>query len=126
MVFGISLISPIIELTCRLLKCFNILLLQTPRAKDYSNSLGGNIRHPQSRTTDETRTHASTEATTQARVMIDRELLISLHQKVDSNHDWVKRQFSDILSYMTHMHSSVKKVHQYAHHTYQHLEALMK
>ena len=24
------------------------------------------------------------------------------------------------------MHSSVKKVHQYAHHTYQHLEALMK
>ena len=27
---------------------------------------------------------------------------------------------------MTHMHSSVKKVHQYAHHTYQHLGALMK
>ena len=27
---------------------------------------------------------------------------------------------------MAHMHSSVKKVHQYSHHTYQHLEALMK
>src|SRR3954462_646386 len=27
---------------------------------------------------------------------------------------------------MTHTHTSVKKVHQYAHHTYQHLEALMK
>src|SRR3954471_20866170 len=89
-------------------------------------SLGGNIRHPQSRTTDETRTHASTEDTTQARVMTDRELLISLHQKVDRNHDWVKRQFTEILSYMAQMHSSVKKVHQYTHHTYQHLDALMK
>ena len=38
----------------------------------------------------------------------------------------MKRQFADILSYMTHMHSSVKKVHQYAHHTYQHLDALMR
>jgi hypothetical protein len=58
--------------------------------------------------------------------MTDRELLISLHQKVDRNHDWVKRQFSKILSYMAQTHSSVKKVHQYAHHTYQHLDALMK
>src|ERR1044072_8063279 len=91
-----------------------------------TNSLAGNIRQPQSRTTDEARTHASTEDTTQHRVMSDRELLISLHQKVDHNHDWVKRQFADSLSYLTHMHSSVKKVHQYAHHTYQHLNALMK
>ena len=29
-----------------------------------TNSLVGNIRHPQSRTTDETRTHVSTEDTT--------------------------------------------------------------
>src|SRR3954471_15611396 len=58
--------------------------------------------------------------------MTDRELLISLHQKVDRNHEWMKRQLSDILSYMAHMHTSVKKVHQYAHHTYQHLDALMK
>src|SRR4051812_22117302 len=70
-----------------------------------TNSLGGNIHHPQSRTIDEARTHASTEDTTHARVMIDQELLISLHQKVDRNHDWVKRQFTDILSYMTHMRS---------------------
>src|SRR4051812_15216480 len=27
---------------------------------------------------------------------------------------------------MAHMHSSVKKVHQYDHHTYQHLDAPMK
>ena len=91
-----------------------------------TNSLGGNIWHPQSRKTDQTRTHASTEDTTQARVMTDRELLISLHHKVDRNHDWMKRQLSDILSYMAHLHTSVKKVHQYAHHKYQHLDALMK
>ena len=89
------------------------------------NSLGGNIRHPQSRTTDEPRTHASTEDTTQARLMTDRELLISLHQKVDRNHDWTKRQIGDILSYMAQMHTSQKKVHQYAHHTYQRLDALL-
>src|ERR1044071_7178808 len=65
-----------------------------------TNSLGGNIRHPQSRTTDQTRTHASTEDTTQARLMTDRELLISLHQKVDRSHEWTKRQLSKILSYM--------------------------
>jgi len=38
----------------------------------------------------------------------------------------VKRQFSEILSYMAQTHSLVKKVHQYAHHTYQHLDALMR
>ena len=27
---------------------------------------------------------------------------------------------------MAHMHTSMKKVHQYAHHTYQHLDGLMK
>src|SRR3954463_5912999 len=58
--------------------------------------------------------------------MTDRELLISLYQKVDRNHEWTKRQLSEILSYMAHTHSSVKKVHQYAHHTYQHLDALMR
>src|SRR4051812_28443488 len=74
-----------------------------------TTSLGGNMRHPQSRTTDEAITHASTEDTTQARVMTYRGLLISLHQKVDKNHDWVKRPFSELLSYMAHTHSSVKK-----------------
>src|SRR4051812_32409440 len=89
------------------------------------DSLGGNIRQPQSRTTHEERTHASTEETTQPRLMTDRELLISLHQKVDRYHDWTKRQVGDILSYLAQMHTAQKKVHQYAHHTYQRLEALM-
>src|SRR4051812_16335450 len=74
----------------------------------------------------EARSHASTQETTQARVMTDRELLISLHQKVDCNHEWTKRHLGEILSYMAQMHSSQKKVHQYVHHTYQHLDALMK
>src|ERR1041385_4940931 len=89
------------------------------------DSLGGNIRQPQSRTTHEERTHASTEETTQARLMTDRELLISLHQKVDRIHDWTKRQIGDILSYMAQMHTTQKKVHQYAHHAYQRLDALL-
>ena len=58
--------------------------------------------------------------------MTDRELLISLHQKVDQNHDWAKRQVGEILSYLSQTHTSQKKLHQYVHHTYLHLYALMK
>ena len=45
--------------------------------------------------------------------MTDRELLLSLHQKVDRNHTWVKRQFGSILHNMTATYNSVKKNHYY-------------
>ena len=48
-------------------------------------------------------------------VMTDRELLLSLHQKVDRNHKWVKRQFGSILHNMTATHNAVKKNHYYLH-----------
>ena len=47
----------------------------------------------------------------------DRELLLSLHQKVDRNHKWVKRQFGSILHNMTATHNAVKKNHYYLHET---------
>ena len=46
-------------------------------------------------------------------VMTDRELLLSLHQKVDRNHKWVKRQFGSLLHNMTATHNAVKKNHYY-------------
>lgn len=46
---------------------------------------------------------------TAPRVMTDRELLLSLHQKVDRNQKWVKRQFGSILHNMTATHNAVKK-----------------
>ena len=52
---------------------------------------------------------------TAPRVMTDRELLLSLHQKVDRNHKWVKRQFGSILQNMTITQNSVKKNHYYLH-----------
>ena len=52
---------------------------------------------------------------TAPRVMTDRELLLSLHQKVDRNHKWVKRQFGSILHNMTATHNAVKKNHYYLH-----------
>ena len=58
--------------------------------------------------------------------MTDRQLLISLHQKIDRNHDWAKHQVGEILSYLAQTHTSQKKAHQYVHHTYLHLDALMK
>ena len=48
-------------------------------------------------------------------VMIDCELLLSLHQKVDRNHKWVKRQFGAILQNMTVTENTVKKNHHYLH-----------
>ena len=52
---------------------------------------------------------------TAPRVMTDHELLLSLHQKVDRNHKWVKRQFGSILQNMTITQNSVKKNHYYLH-----------
>ena len=52
---------------------------------------------------------------TAPRVMTDCELLLSLHQKVDRNHKWVKRQFGSILHNMTATHNAVKKNHYYLH-----------
>ena len=50
--------------------------------------------------------------------MTDSELLLSLHQKVDRNHKWVKRQFGSILHNMTSTHNAVKKNHYYLHETF--------
>ena len=73
-------------------------------------------------TNDDSATHDSTTNAskknpqgTAPRVMTDRELLLSLHQKVDRNHKWVKRQFDSILQNMTITQNSVKKNHYYLH-----------
>ena len=49
--------------------------------------------------------------------MTDRELLLSLHQKVDRNHKWVKRQFAAILHNMTSTHNAVKRNQYHLHET---------
>ena len=72
-----------------------------------------------------TETYASTEETTQACLMKDRELLIILHQKVDRNHDQAKRQIADILQYLAKMQTINKNNHFYAHHTYERVDAIL-
>ena len=52
---------------------------------------------------------------TAPRVMTGRELLLSLHQKVNRNHKWVKRQFGSILQAMTVTRNTMKKNHYYVH-----------
>ena len=73
-------------------------------------------------TNDDSATHdsaanapKSSPQATAPRVMTDHELLLSLHQKVDRNHKWVKRQFGSILHNMTSTHNAVKKNHYYLH-----------
>ena len=67
--------------------------------------------------THDSAAHASKKnpQATAPRVMTDRELLLSLHQKVDHNHKWVKRQFGAILHNLNATHNSVKKNHYYLH-----------
>ena len=57
--------------------------------------------------------------------MTDRELLPSLHQKVDRNHKWVKRQFGSILHNMTSTYNAVKKNHYYLHEVFDRTWAIM-
>ena len=57
--------------------------------------------------------------------MTDRELLLSLHQKVDRNHKWVKRQFGSLLHNMTATHNAVKKNHYYLHQVFGHTWAIL-
>ena len=73
-------------------------------------------------TNDDSATHdsaanalKSNPQATATRVMTDRELLLSLHQKVDQNHKGVKHQFGSILHNMTATHNAVKKNHYYLH-----------
>ena len=83
-------------------------------------------------TNDDSATHDSAANATKPnpqgtapRVMTDRELLLSLHQKVDRNHKWVKRQFGSILHNMTATHNAVKKNHYYLHETLNHTWAVL-
>jgi len=57
--------------------------------------------------------------------MTDRELLLSLHQKVDRNHKWVKRQFGAILQNMTVTQNTVKKNHYYLHQVFDRTWAIL-
>ncbi|KAI4990013.1 hypothetical protein ZWY2020_038376 [Hordeum vulgare] len=49
------------------------------------------------------------------RVLNTRELLLSIHQKVDHNHKWVKCQFGAIVKTLTETQNSVKLNHHYLH-----------
>ena len=62
---------------------------------------------------------------TAPRVVTDRELLLSRHQKVDRNQKWVKRQFGSILHNMTATHTAVKKNHYYLHEVFSRTWAVM-
>jgi hypothetical protein len=58
-------------------------------------------------------------------MMTNRELLISLHQKVDCNHDWVKRQLASIVEGMTMAHNTVRKNTYYPHEIYKRTWAIL-
>ena len=78
-------------------------------------------------TNDDSAAHAPKQnpQATAPRVTTDHELLLSLHQKVDRNHKWVKRQFGSILHNVTSTHNAVKKNHYYLHETFNHTWAVL-
>ncbi|KAI4997073.1 hypothetical protein ZWY2020_052415 [Hordeum vulgare] len=76
--------------------------------------LDGQFREPEAYSSwDDTETHPQSPVA--PRVLNTRELLLSLHQKVDHNHKWVKRQFGAIVKTLTETQNSVKLNHHYLH-----------
>ncbi|KAI5007520.1 hypothetical protein ZWY2020_051977 [Hordeum vulgare] len=57
--------------------------------------------------------------------MTNRELLLSLHQMVDRNHKWVKRQFSAIVKTLNETQNAVKKNHYYLHEVFDRTSATL-
>ncbi len=79
-----------------------------------SGSLDGQFREPEAYSSwDDTETRPASPVP--PRVMNTRELLLNLHQKVDRNHKWVKRQFGAIVKTLTETQNSVKINHHYLH-----------
>ncbi|KAI5015695.1 hypothetical protein ZWY2020_057085 [Hordeum vulgare] len=79
-----------------------------------SRPLDGQFREPEAYSSwDDTETRPASPIP--PRVMNTRELLLSLHQKVDRNHKWVKRQFGAIVKTLTETQNSVKLNHHYLH-----------
>ncbi|KAI5002122.1 hypothetical protein ZWY2020_026772 [Hordeum vulgare] len=63
---------------------------------------------------DDTETQ-ETPSPVSPRVMTNRELLLSLQEKVDRNHKWVKRQFGAIVKTLNETQNVVKINHHYLH-----------
>ncbi|KAI4974636.1 hypothetical protein ZWY2020_048243 [Hordeum vulgare] len=57
--------------------------------------------------------------------MTNIELLLSLHQKVDRNHKWVKGQFSAIVKTLNETQNVLKKSHYYLHEVFDHTWATL-
>ena len=79
-----------------------------------SRPLDGQFREPEPYSSwGDTETHPPSPVA--PRVLNTRELLLSLHQKVDRNHKWVKRQFDAIVKTLTETQYSVNLNHHYLH-----------
>ena len=79
-----------------------------------SRTLDGQFREPEAYSSwDDTETRPASPVPPP--VMNTRELLLSLHQKVDRNHKWVKRQFGAIVKTLTETQNSVKLNNHYMH-----------
>ncbi|KAI5007511.1 hypothetical protein ZWY2020_051968 [Hordeum vulgare] len=57
--------------------------------------------------------------------MTDHELLLSLHQKVECNHKWVKRQVGEIVKDLNATRNAVKKNNYYLHEIFDHTWAIL-
>ena len=71
--------------------------------------LVGQLRLPHHANTDATASTVAQRPQKRARVLNDRELLVSLHQKQDRHHDWLKRQMQSLLIDVNHIRNLATK-----------------
>ena len=71
--------------------------------------LVGQLRLPHRANTDATASTVAQWPKKHTRVLNNRELLVSLHQKQDRHHDWMKRQMQSLLVDVNHMRNLATK-----------------
>ena len=68
-----------------------------PNPPTVAGPLVGQLRLPHRAPADATSNIVAQRTQKRARVLNDRELLVSLHQKHDRHHDWMKHQMQSLL-----------------------------
>ena len=71
--------------------------------------LAGNLHLPHRANTEATTSTIAQRPQKCPRVLNDRELLVSLHQKQDRHHDWLKRQMQSLLVYVDRIRNLATK-----------------
>ena len=83
--------------------------IHVPNATTPAYPLAGNLRMPHRANTKATASTIAQRPQKRPRVLNDHDLLVSLHQKQDRHHDWLKHQMQSLLVDVNRIHNLATK-----------------